>query len=161
VNSDKLAENKDFQKWCDENILYLVNEVAETFFANDDINSYDRLHLATVRSITAEDIEDFRQGYDPTDMPDMEDPDFRDQLIEHKQQDIMQYYLISDHLAHWLQEVGEIVLEDMLGLTVWCKRSFGQSYHYEYALQEAYRRLQKLRDRGPSIFELEQSGECF
>jgi len=159
VNSDKLAENKDFKKWCDKNVLYLVNEVAERFFEQDD--SYESLYIATENAITSEDIEDFRQGYDPENLPDMEEPEFKEALIEWKQGEVMQYFLISDHLAHWLGEVGEIIIDDMLGLTVWCKRSFGQSFYYEWGLQEAYKSLIRHRDRGPSIFELQQSGECF
>ena len=159
MNSDKLAEDKDFKKWCDKNVLYLVNEVAERFFEQDD--SYESLYIATENAITSEDIEDFRQGYDPENLPDMEEPEFKEALIEWKQGEVMQYFLISDHLAHWLGEVGEIIIDDMLGLTVWCKRSFGQSFYYEWGLQEAYKSLIRHRDRGLSIFELQQSGECF
>jgi len=159
VNSDKLAEDKDFKKWCDKNVIYLVNEVAEKFFEQDD--SYESLYIATENAITSEDVEDFRQGFDPVLTLEQVDEEHKDEMIEWKQGEIMQYFIISDHLAHWLGEVGEIIIDDMLGLTVWCKRSFGQSFYYEWGLQEAYKSLIRHRDRGLSIFELQQSGECF
>lgn len=157
--SDKLADNKDFQAWCDSNVLYLVNEVAEKFFEQDD--SYDHLYIATKNSITSEDIEDFRTGYDPEDLPDMDDPEFENAIIEWKNGEVMQYFLITEHLARWFEDAGEIVIDDMLGLTVWCKRSYGQSYYYEYGLQKAYELLQSYSTRGSSIFELGETGDCF
>ena len=76
-----LAQDQDFKEWIDNNVYHLVNQVMDIWYQDDTQEPHEKLWIATKNAITSEDIEDFRQGYDPEDLPDMEDPEFEDAII--------------------------------------------------------------------------------
>ena len=156
-----LAQDQDFKKWVDNNVYHLVNQIMDIWYQDDAEEPHAKLWIATKNAITSEDIEDFRQGYDPEDLPDMEDPEFENDIIEWKQGDVMQHFAISPHLAQWFSTVGEIVVDDVYDFNhVWFKRSFGMAMEYEYGLQQAYKNYQKYISGENNIFD-DTKGDCF
>jgi hypothetical protein len=157
----KLAEDKDFKQWIDNNVYHLVNQVMDIWYQDDTEEPHAKVWIATKNAITSEDIEDFRQGYDPENLPDMEDPEFEDAIMEWKQGEVMQHFAISPHLAQWLSTVGEIVVDDVYDFDhIWLKRSFGMGMEYEWGLQQAYKNYQRYISGENNIFD-DTKGDCF
>lgn len=159
MSNDELAQDQDFKKWVRSNVIHLVNEVAEKWkFEEED--SYEHLYNATLRSITSEDLDEYLDGDKAPKLGSPEYVELKDSVVEWKQGEIMQYFLISEHLKHWLNDVGGIVIDDLWGLTVWCKRSYGQALEYEWELQQAYK-YYKNRNAFSFLTESEVGTDCF
>jgi len=156
-----LAQDKDFRKWIDNNVYHLVNQVMDIWYQDETEESHDKVWIATQNAITSEDMEDFRNNFDPVLTLDQLEDEYKHELIEWKQGEVMQHFAISPHLAQWFSTVGEIVIDDVYDFDhIWLKRSFGMGMEYEWGLQQAYKNYQKYISGENNIFD-DTKGDCF
>ena len=89
-----LAQDQDFKKWIDNNVYHLVNQVMDIWYQDDTQEPHEKLWIATQNAITSEDMEDFRNNFDPVLTLDQLEDEYKQELIEWKQGDVMQHFAI-------------------------------------------------------------------
>jgi len=65
--------------------------------------------------------------------------------IEPDSTDACEYWIVSDNLAHWLGERGEMVSTDIYGLTVWGRAGTGQAIYMDSVIRKIYAILLEAR----------------
>lgn len=62
-----------------------------------------------------------------------EEEGYEDEPIE-----ALEHYIVSDWLANRLEEKGEMIIKDFLGLTIWGRTTSGQSVKMDGVIEQIY-----------------------
>lgn len=61
--------------------------------------------------------------------------------LEDYRQEIFEHYIVTNWLADKLEALGETVVRDVFGLTIYCRPCTGQSITCDYVIQTIYKEL--------------------
>ena len=61
--------------------------------------------------------------------------------LEDYRSEILEHYIVTDWLANKLEALGETVVRDFMGLTIYCRPCTGQALHCDWPLQQIYQDL--------------------
>ena len=61
--------------------------------------------------------------------------------LEDYRQEIYEHWIVTDWLANRLEEKGETVIHDFMGLTIYCRPCTGQALHCDGVFQQIYNDL--------------------
>ena len=62
-------------------------------------------------------------------------------FLEDYRSEIFEHYIVTDWLANKLEALGETVVRDFYGLTIYCRPCTGQAIHCDWVVQEVYNEL--------------------
>jgi len=67
---------------------------------------------------------------------------YRGGSLHEYRQEIFEHWIVTSWLGKKLQEQGETVVEDVLGISfIWCRATTGQAIYMDYVIQEIYNDL--------------------
>lgn len=114
VTGEMLAEGGELEGIAKDDPEAIVNEILEIHFPE---RSYaDRV-------------------LDETDDPETEPSDDPVEALEH--------WIISDWLARWLEDKGEMITFDFMGLTIWGRTCSGQAIYCDGVIEEIVKDLER------------------
>jgi hypothetical protein len=71
--------------------------------------------------------------------PEFREGDYADELYSLTQDssgnEVYEHWIVSDYLASLLKAIGEAVVDDLYGLTVWGRCTTGQAIYMDYEIQ--------------------------
>lgn len=87
-------------------------------------------------NMTFEEVKHYAKAY-------INDGDYWQEYCEHFNLDpepveVFQHFIVSDNMAHWLKEKGELVEDDIMGFSVWGRTCFGQAVYLDKVICDIY-----------------------
>ena len=140
MNADKLVQNEIYY-----NVSMLINELAQNPKYMDNllpILVQDDYRTALEES---SDLEEILDWVDVDSMDNLFNDDIREITnrfnVEPYQNEALEHWIVSDWLADKLEERGEMVIRDFMGLTVWGRTTSGQHISMDYIIQKIVKDL--------------------
>lgn len=152
----------DYQRACDElvrrevyaNVSYLISELAQDERYMDDILEFSErpdyseppegYTVARLASVEFHGFEEwsFMGDDEPVDGFDSEQEAIKaaweDSGDEPERIEALEFWIVSDWLAHKLDERDELVTHDFLGLTIWGRTTSGQAISIDRVIYDIY-----------------------